>query len=84
MKTLPTPKQQILDLLDTLSPEDLQRVLHFIQTMHGERPKGIPGDELIAFFNQFEIKPEEAEAMTKIMDEIEQWGAPCQHLQPGL
>ena len=71
MKTLPTPKQQILDLLDTLSQEDLQRVLHFIQTMHDERPRGIPGKELVEFFNQFEITPEEAEAMKQIMDEIQ-------------
>lgn len=76
MKTLPTPKQQILDLLDTLSPEDLERVLQFIQTMHEELPPGIPGDELIAFFNQFEITPQEADEMTKILDEIEQMGSP--------
>lgn len=77
MKTLPTPKQQILDLLDTLSPEDLQRVLRFIQTMHDEhQPEAIPGDELIAFFNRFDITPEEGEEMTKILDEIEQWGSP--------
>lgn len=71
MKTLPTPKQQILDLLDTLSPEDLQRVLHFIQTIRGERPRGIPGRELAAFFNQFEITPEEREEMIQIMNEIQ-------------
>lgn len=77
MQTAKTTKQEIIDKLDALSQEDLERVLAFMHALSRTpgRPPGIPAQEFIAFFKQFPPPtPEEAEAMKRIMEEIESEG----------
>lgn len=77
MQTAQTAKQQIIEGLDALSEEDLHKVLAFMRSLQ-EGPlagKGIPGPELAAFFDQFPPPTlGEAEAMKRIMDDIESEG----------
>lgn len=85
MKTMPTPKQQIVDLLDSLSNLDQQRILAFTRTLlrisgahpaaeekaeTSTHPKGMSGKELVEFFQQFPITQEEADEMTHILEEL--------------
>ena len=77
MQTAKTTKQEIIDGLDALSPEDLERVLALVRSLSGnlQLPPGIPAQEFIDFFKQFPPPtPEEAEEMIRIMDEIERRG----------
>lgn len=67
--TTPTTKQQIDELLDMLSPRDQARVLAYARSLN-ELPEGVSGQELVDFFHEFAVSPEEAEAMTRIYEEI--------------
>ncbi len=67
--TTPTTKQQIDELLDTLSPRDQARVLAYARSLN-ELPEGVSSQELVDFFHQFTVSPEEAAAMTRIYEEI--------------
>ena len=69
MKTLPNTRQQIIDYLNQLSPEDQERVLAFVRALSGE-PQGIPGKELIEFFRRYTFTKEEADEMTLILEEM--------------
>jgi hypothetical protein len=75
--TEPTTKQQIDELLDMLSPEKQRQVLAFVRQLTG-RPVGIPGKELVAFFQQFHFTEEEQGQMDEIMEEIEREGRPSE------
>ncbi len=69
MKTLRTPKEQIIALLEQLSLPDQERVLSFIQSFSGE-PEGLSGQELVDFFSQFSFTQEEADEMSGIYEEL--------------
>jgi len=75
--TEPTTKQWIDELLDMLSPEKQRQVVAFVRQLSG-RPVGIPGKELVAFFQQFHLTKEEKRQMDEIMEEIEREGHPSE------
>jgi hypothetical protein len=64
MTTAATRRQQINDLLDSLSLKEHERVLRFLQAIEMQAtqgtPAGIPGKELVEFFHRF--PPETVEA----------------------
>lgn len=64
-------KQQIIEQLDQLSREQLDEVLSFVNALgKGKLPRGISGKELADFFRGFSVTKEEAEAMTRILEEM--------------
>lgn len=71
MTSVSSIKQQVVDVLDTLSPVEQEQVLAFARQL-AHRQGGIPGKELAEFFQQFHVTPEEAANMQAIMDEIAQ------------
>jgi len=75
--TEPTTKQQIDELLDILSSEEQRQVLAFVRQL-SDCPVGIPGKELVAFFQQFHLTEEEKRQMEAIMEEIEREGRPSE------
>lgn len=77
MQTAKKTKQEIIDGLDALSQEDLERVLAFMcaLTQTAQRAPGIPAQEFIDFFKQFPpFTQEEVDQITAIFDEIEREG----------
>lgn len=69
MKTVPSTKQQILDMLDRLTPEQQESVLAYVQALAG-KPEGIPAGEFLQFFRDHPVTPDEAEKMQQIMQEL--------------
>lgn len=74
MNITPTIGQQILDMLATLSPQGQEKVLAFVQaTVAAEKNVGaVSGQELLDFFDQYPITPDEAEELNRIYQEIEE------------
>ena len=74
MNISPTIGQQILDILAKLSPQGQAKVLAFVQTTAREE-KGVgavSGQELLDFFDQYPITPDEAAELNRIYQEIEE------------
>ena len=63
-------RQELLERLETLTPVQQQQVLNYTRQLLGERPKGIPGEELLKFVGT--IPPEDLEEMKQAIEE--EWG----------
>ncbi len=74
MNTAPTIRQQIDDMLATLSPQGQAKVLAFVQqTVAAEQNGGpVSGQELLDFFDQYPITPDDAAELNRIYHEIDE------------
>jgi hypothetical protein len=68
MQTTSDTNRQIIDYLDKLSAGDQQRVLSFVQLLSTSQ-NGIPGKDLVEFFTQHTVSPEEADELARILQQ---------------
>jgi predicted Zn-dependent peptidase len=73
MDTL-TVKEQIVNQLDQLTPEQLREVLDFAETL--VRPHGEPGELLLERTRDIRIDPEDLEKMRQVIEEE------CERIDP--
>ena len=60
-------RQELLERLEMLTPGQQRQVLNYTRQLLGERPKGIPGKELLKFAGT--IPPEALEEMKQAIEE---------------
>ncbi len=62
-------KEQIIDVLDRLSPAQQAEVLAFTKRLLNPLPPGTPGEVLLARMNSFQFKPGTLEEMARVIEE---------------
>ncbi len=66
----PSVKEQLLEQIETLTPEQQQQVLDFMLSLqHSQLPPGTPGEVLLARMGTFQFEAGELEAMQQAIEE---------------
>lgn len=74
MNITPTIRQQIDDMLATLSPQGQEKALAFVRAIVAAEQNGsaVSGQELLDFFDQYPLTPDEAAELNRIYEEIDE------------
>jgi hypothetical protein len=65
---------EIIRLIESLAPDDQQKVIEFIRVLISGRPRGTPGRELLNLFGC--ISPDDAQQMLAVINED------CRRIEP--
>ena len=62
-------KEQILQEVEKLNPQQQAQLLHVARQMQGQTPLGTPGEVLLANVHRFNFAPEDLAEMVRIIEE---------------